>query len=489
VRLFEGLIFGVILIALIVRTIPALRKLAVFTYLPFLAGKLIFVQLAVEGYRWQMVPIYTITGLFILVSLLHLNRMPENGLLVKRKGLRFSSLVAAYLGFVLALVFPLALPVVNLPQPSGSYPVGTTNFRLVDESRQEIFTENPTDVRNLAVRVWYPAERVDGLPLATYWDRKGETGRIYSLNADMGTFWYTHLSRVKTNSRLGAPVSGQERKFPVIIYSPSFYGMNTENTMLFEELASQGYIVFSIAHTIETIASVYPDGEILPGNYEYISTLFDSNAEQEKQLYLDYRTAETEKQKAEIAVQILTVDEEAVQLVKVRTADVLFVLDELERMNGVDELFGSRLNLDQVGVMGWSFGGGTAIEALIADSRFKAGINIDGWPYGERFNTGKMIHQPFMLVRSVSEDDVEDVVTSLLEKQLAGPAYVYQIKNAAHTNFWDFTLFFEIYQYLGYWDSIDAQQLLTVEGTYIVGFFNQYLKGSGAPLPGELQAP
>jgi hypothetical protein len=64
-----------------------------------------------------------------------------------------------------------------------------------------------------------------------------------------------------------------------------------------------------------------------------------------------------------------------------------------------------------------------------------------------------------------------------------GTAYMLGIENAQHTNFWDFPLFFNVYQYFGYWGSIDAERLLEIEKTAVLGFFDEYLKGEhGVPL-------
>jgi len=126
--------------------------------------------------------------------------------------------------------------------------------------------------------------------------------------------------------------------------------------------------------------------------------------------------------------------------------------------------------------MGWSFGGAAVVEACIADSRFKAGINIDGWPYGELFNSSKTITQHFMMIRSEAEDEMENIISDLVFEKIENSAYILSIENAWHTNFWDFPLFFKIYKYFGYWGPIDPLRLLEIERVYIIDFFNQHLK-------------
>jgi predicted dienelactone hydrolase len=54
-----------------------------------------------------------------------------------------------------------------------------------------------------------------------------------------------------------------------------------------------------------------------------------------------------------------------------RPADVSYLLDELMRLNQTDDRFKDRLNLKQVGVMGQSFGGNTALALVGAKFDFK----------------------------------------------------------------------------------------------------------------------
>jgi predicted dienelactone hydrolase len=476
-RPLEILVTGALLVALVGRLIPGIRNRRTITLMPLVAGLLIPVQMAIEGCRWQMVPMYAISGVFFMVSLLPAYRRSDGKFFVRIRLLRIMLNTLLFLLFFSALLFPLLLPVVDLPAPSGPYTVGKRSFHMIDADRKELFTADPEDTRNLLVTVWYPAEKMAGITRDRYWDRKGVTGRAYSLNAGMGTFWYSHLSLVKTNSYPGAPLSPDQKNYPVILYSHSFYGLNTENTMLAEELASQGYLFVSIAHTYENIVSVFPNGEFTTGNLGHISQEYDSNAEQEKALYEQYKAASGKDQKISLTRQILTVDELSTRMLKIRTGDAIFVLDQLELLNHTDTLLQDKLDLNSVGIMGWSFGGATSMEACLADRRFKAAVNMDGTPYGEIFNTGQTIAQPLMLIRSEDDDEMEGIIGNLVMDQTGGDAYMLTVEDALHANFWDFPLFFGIYKRLGYWGTIDPLRLLEIEKAFIRGFFDRYLKG------------
>ena len=82
------------------------------------------------------------------------------------------------------------------------------------------------------------------------------------------------------------------------------------------------------------------------------------------------------------------------------TGDAAFVLDRLERLNaaGSSGKLAGRLDMTRVGVFGHSFGGATALQFCHDDPRCKAGIDVDGQPFGSVVQTG--LRQPFMFLLS-----------------------------------------------------------------------------------------
>ena len=60
--------------------------------------------------------------------------------------------------------------------------------------------------------------------------------------------------------------------------------------------------------------------------------------------------------------------------------------------------FNGRLDMQRVGVVGHSLGGATAAQFCHDDPRCKAGIDIDGMPFGNVIQDG--LHQPFFFIRS-----------------------------------------------------------------------------------------
>ncbi len=108
---------------------------------------LTFLHLAVEGYRWQMIPLYALTVLLTFSSLIKIKLQTD------------WPAVASYLTMILLTVstaLPALLPVPAITKPGGSLEVGTTIFELTDESRREIYSGND-EARSFMVQVWYPA--------------------------------------------------------------------------------------------------------------------------------------------------------------------------------------------------------------------------------------------------------------------------------------------------------------------------------------------
>jgi hypothetical protein len=113
---------------------------------------------AFEGYRWQMFPAYGFA--IVLVTHVYFGWYPGYG----------NSYMAGVVGLILicaATVCSTALPVFELPAPTGRYAVGTQRQRIVDTKRVDPFARDGNP-RELMVQIWYPAEIPNGARLAPY---------------------------------------------------------------------------------------------------------------------------------------------------------------------------------------------------------------------------------------------------------------------------------------------------------------------------------
>ena len=103
------------------------------------------VHVSFEGPRWQMVPAY-----FAIVFL-------TGVIWIQKYWIRAASAIVALMIFGTSMAFSWAFPIFELPQPDGTFAVGTTEAILVDDTRAEACTDDLDDVRRLMLRIWYPA--------------------------------------------------------------------------------------------------------------------------------------------------------------------------------------------------------------------------------------------------------------------------------------------------------------------------------------------
>ena len=219
-----------------------------------------------------------------------------------------------------------------------------------------------------------------------------------------------HLAYVQTHASCGVPFTSASGRYPVILYSHSWNGSRSENTVQFEELASRGFIVVAMDHPYGSAKTSFPDGRVIQ------SDMFDFLGG----ATVDEVRATVQQTEAELAI---------------RAGDARFVLNELERLdrNDPEGLFTSHIDMSRVGIIGYSFGGAVAAEASYLDKRIKAVVNIDGMLFGKSASCG--IDRPYLFIterlpmRNESpQAAVSDTADTLRDKLLAQ-----DVENERHT--------------------------------------------------------
>lgn len=441
-RTFEVLILVTLFLKLVGCSFPIIQRPHWIDLLPSLAVFLTVIHLVVEKYRWQMAPAYGLTLLLFLLSLLRIKRGGQSA--HKQPSRR----VLAIIGFlfrllILALVaaLPILLPVFRLPEPTGPYPVGTTKLHLVDRTRPETFTPNASDHRELMIQVWYPAQMEPGDRLATYLE-------------DM-PFLYSHLSLVRTHAHLDVPISNAQSSYPVLIFSHGYIGYVEQNLTQMEELASHGYVVCSIAHTYHAIATVFPDGRVVPVDSTVAKDFMKGNSPTQD-IYAEH--------------------------LRIWTDDTLFLIDELESIQAGEKesMFVGKLDMARLGIFGVSFGGVTAVQVCSIDNRCQAGINLDaGLP---RDYTGlprdSPLKKPFMFM--LNEDRAHYMRPALGAVENA--AYGVTVLGATHFDFADVALYSPVLKFTKAFGPIDGCRMVEIINDYTLAFFDKHLKGEMSPL-------
>ncbi|KAK4158121.1 hypothetical protein C8A00DRAFT_11081 [Chaetomidium leptoderma] len=319
------------------------------------------------------------------------------------------------------LALPLligAAQAVLVPPPPGPYAVAVKHIELVDPSRIDPFAPEANTKRRFMASAYLPVDAQYGCkaqvvpympPLtASVFGQVGE-----SLGLPQGTIEEFEMEFCDI-STVNLDVSHGERKnlreFPVAVFSPGYGGTRLLYGALARSVASLGYIVMTVDHTYEAAVVEFFDGSAA---YAQPSAASDPT---------------------------LTLRE-----LEVRTGDESFLISQLSNTTVTGSLFANfpgTFNPHRVAVYGHSFGGSTAAETALRDSRVIGGLNIDGPIYGSVGEQG-IKGKPFVLVANGGEPvvDFDDFY-----RKIDAPKMDLSVRNTQHYAFTDVPLLLTVYQ-------------------------------------------
>ena len=185
----------------------------------------------------------------------------------------------------------------------------------------------------------------------------------------------------------------------MIVATHGYTGTFTDYTFIFEDLASRGYVVVSVAHTYETTAVEFPDGRV-------VRSVFGSH----------------------FAADSLRIDDKSLAFARsMRLRDLVFVMDELERLNSrAGGAFPGHLDLSRVAVLGHSLGGLVAILSVAREPRFKAAVVLDMPITSPVMGTEKPV-----LILSAGREQSSTAECELW-RNLEGPRFLVNLRGAEH---------------------------------------------------------
>jgi dienelactone hydrolase len=340
-------------------------------------------------------------------------------------------------------------PAPYLPEPTGPYPAGTASVWLTDTSRPDPWVPG-VNVRELMVSLWYPAVPSDGRRARYMTPAESElqlTSRgITGIPPDA-------LSTVETHAVSDARPAGRRHSLPLVVLSPGFTNSRSTLTALAEDLASHGYVVAGIDHTYESHATAFPDGRV--------TTCLA-------------REALRRDRKEGVAAG--------------RAADVCFVLDELTGAHpswpGAGLIDPSRMAM-----AGHSAGGAAAIAAMLADSRIRAGIDMDGSTTAPIPDEG--LARPFLFLGKQSNyTPGSGIIASPDGKHVKGSVITWErdwelltgwkrwlvVAGAVHASFTDLALLAD-QTGIDTGAGLSGARALDITRAYVRAVFDQHLRG------------
>ncbi|MBA3695121.1 MAG: hypothetical protein H0W77_17095 [Acidobacteria bacterium] len=362
---------------------------------------------------------------------------------------------------------------VELPKPTGSFPIGRRTFYWTDENRPETITDDERDKRKLFVQLWYPAKKSDKNSAAEYYPDLEE---LQAKNPNLAV-----LRTVQTHAKADISIAKSKAGFPVIIFSPGQGVSSFEYTAIIENLASQGFVVAAINHAYDAGNFKFSDGNII----RYATDVWDKSvsaawtAEMRKKFFDERRKGWAE--------------------------DISFVVNQLITLNG-EGMFKKKLDAENIGVLGHSLGGQAATIACAEDKRLKACSNLDGLVQGAAFlpnSKGENLKQPFLFFfkESVATDyelkimglsrneyDVRER-KRMIERwkpslktrldSLETGAYLAVFRGATHQSFSDLPLL----EANPKDETVTDRQIRAkIINEYILAFFDKFLRKKNSPL-------
>lgn len=428
----------------------------------FALGVLLVLHIVFDGWRWQMTPAY------ILILLVGWNIKASELIYARFSGfLRFLGYVGIITLLALGWLLPNLLPVFELPEPTGQYTVGTTDIHFKTDLKEEI-TADTTDYRELIIKLWYPSEAdISDMEPEVYVDPASREGFVTKYGLPANTLNY--LDYVETHVYDGIDVA--KGTFSVLIFSHGYGSKATGYYALLSELASHGYIVVNMNHTYESLGTTFPDGRKTYFDYAFQNQIASGNMEVIQPVIDAFREGLDYEQRHE------TVREASLNYFEGRiqdrwASDIIEVLNELPDWNKMELLQGS-MNLDKIGALGHSVGGGTAGNVALKDDRIQAAVNLDGIQWGSKIDT--TYHIPYLYVSADWPADHEDINAHVYKYKSSHTFYEAKLLKSGHPNFMDIPFMVPVPTLAGT-GNIDPYLGAKIVNELVVSFFDRHLK-------------
>jgi dienelactone hydrolase len=373
------------------------------------------------------------------------------------------------LAVLLALLWREHKTEITLPAPTGHFAVGRTTYTWVNDAQADELAPSSGARRQVVVWIWYPAATATSAAPAEYLPAPWRSALAQHSGVLMSQFFTRDLSLVRTHSTSNPDISPEQRSYPVVIMRAGGGALTTDFTTLAEDLASYGYIVVGFDAPYRTFVVVLPDNRVVirpPAN-------------------------DPENLQDDQANRLIN------RLLLMWTSDAEFVVSQLERLNSADASgkFAGRLDMQRLGMFGHSFGGAQALQFCHDDPRCKAGIDMDGAPYGSVVQEGLKL--PVMFIFSDHSHEPSDSANRQIHAnfqsiygRLPNGRLLVTIRGANHFSFSDQMLLKSQYvigllRGLGL-AGLDARRGLAISAAYVHTFFDVHLKDTPAALLDKL---
>jgi predicted dienelactone hydrolase len=242
-RPLEALLVASLVASLLMRWMQPRNRQVTATLLAMIAI-LTMLHVVFDGSRWEMIPAYAMAAGAGWILTRDLRRVSgakagesARWIALPSTAQRVTWGAVLAVSALAAVVIPAwAFPRIVLPEPDGLYDVGRLEISLSDASRGN---------RTVEVTIWYPAEQPNGR-LLRYHPAPAVLARGLAQGTALPGFTFRNLAAAKTHATNEPRFSLREGRSPLVLASPDSGGSRFEATVLYERLASFGYVVASV---------------------------------------------------------------------------------------------------------------------------------------------------------------------------------------------------------------------------------------------------
>nr|XP_033794783.1 platelet-activating factor acetylhydrolase isoform X2 [Geotrypetes seraphini] len=243
-----------------------------------------------------------------------------------------------------------------------------------------------------------------------------------------------HTCSVKCPAKWNASFKSGET-YPLIIFSHGLGAFRTLYSAICIELASQGFVVAAVEHRDESASATY-----------YLQDTAVSNAEKQtsglqQDVWIYYRNLKPGEE--EFPLRSKQVHQRAEECIK--ALNLMLDINDGKKVTNVLSLpfdwsmLKDSIDINQMCMVGHSFGGATAIQSLSKDARFRCGIALDAWMFPLKDEIFSSVHQPLLFINSETFQSVDSILkikkldSKVMERKMI------TIKGSVHQSFPDFT--------------------------------------------------
>jgi dienelactone hydrolase len=374
------------------------------------------------------------------------------------------------------IAYVLSGAVIPIPKPSGPNLIGFTTTTITDSSRT---MNNQSTPRVITLDVWYPASSVDGLKAAPYTEAalnkmlEKYQGIPASVNGETPSFAFQD-----------APVLAGLH--PTVIFNHGYGSFSKQNASNFQELASHGFFVISIAHPGDSL--IARDGQNNVLEFDATDSVYQKiNAAQKDANFAANLATKLEAQRnAKTSLEYTTDSHELAQTlpynelepIKKRwLEDTLFVIHTLSQANKPKIL--EAANATQITVMGHSFGGIVALEvAKNPPAGVQRMIDLDGSWLEDKSGENTQIRVPMLALLS-TQNTIQNQDLGLhgtfdqLLKRTSSGTHVIEIAGTAHFNFTDLNFIPILKRFAPLLGDVDNKRMAGLQNQAILEFLKR----------------